>query len=243
LDGGNGVIVFVNSDDGDIILELLSSVATVYHWKGFEKPQNINTIQLSDNVAATYVGTYLYDGILAEVTRKPDGLYYWTQGQDVKMYFTSEKDFVNMEFLAEKSFLTNQNGTVIGFGRKVNGKEFSPAQKLKNLDTIKTNEGQLNSYAWHLIESKRFQAAIPYLQRAIELEPQEISAQLNLAHAYLWNQQYEKAIAAYQTYLATANMDRSLLKKNILQDFEYFDNMGFDKTLMEKLVIELKLKS
>jgi tetratricopeptide (TPR) repeat protein len=243
LEGGNGVIVFVNSDDGDIILELLASVAKVYDWKGFDKPQNINTIQIADNVAAKYVGTYLYDGVLAEVTKKEDGLYYWTQGQDVKMYFTSEKDFVNMEFLAEKSFLTNLTGMVTGFARKVNGKEFSPAQKLVSLDTIKTNEGQLNSYAWHLIETKRFQAAIPYLQRAMVLEPQDISVQLNLAHAYLWNQDFQKAVSVYQSYLATNNMDSSLLKKNILQDFEYFEKMGFDKTLMEKIIVALKLKS
>lgn len=159
------------------------------------------------------------------------------------MYFTSEKDFVNMEFLAEKSFLTNLNGTVIGFAIKVNGKEFSPVQKLTNLDTIKTNEGQLNSYAWHLIETKRFQTAIPYLQRAMELEPQDISVQLNLAYAYLWNQDFQKAVSVYQSYLATKNMDSSLLKKNLLQDFEYFEKMGFDKSVMEKLILALKLKS
>jgi cytochrome c-type biogenesis protein CcmH/NrfG len=75
------------------------------------------------------------------------------------------------------------------------------------------------------------------------LEPQDISAQLNLAHAYLWNQDFQKAVSVYQSYLATNNMDSSLLKKNILQDFEYFEKMGFDKTLMEKIIVELKLKS
>lgn len=35
VEGGNGVVVFVNSDDGNIILELLFSVAAAYKWKGF----------------------------------------------------------------------------------------------------------------------------------------------------------------------------------------------------------------
>lgn len=35
VEGGNGVVVLVNSDDGDIILELLFSVAAAYKWKGF----------------------------------------------------------------------------------------------------------------------------------------------------------------------------------------------------------------
>lgn len=35
VEGGDGLVVFVNSDDGDIIVELLNSVASVYGWKGF----------------------------------------------------------------------------------------------------------------------------------------------------------------------------------------------------------------
>ncbi len=35
VEGGDGFVAFVNSDDGDIIIELLNSVASVYGWKGF----------------------------------------------------------------------------------------------------------------------------------------------------------------------------------------------------------------
>ncbi len=35
VEGGDGLVIFVNSDDGDIIIELLNSVAAVYGWKGF----------------------------------------------------------------------------------------------------------------------------------------------------------------------------------------------------------------
>jgi CubicO group peptidase (beta-lactamase class C family) len=38
IDGGEGVVVMVNSDNGDIIPEIVNSVATVYHWKGFNTP-------------------------------------------------------------------------------------------------------------------------------------------------------------------------------------------------------------
>ncbi len=34
IEGGNGIMYIVNLDDGDIILELLNSVASVYNWKG-----------------------------------------------------------------------------------------------------------------------------------------------------------------------------------------------------------------
>lgn len=243
VDGGNGVAIFVNSDDGDIILELLNSVANVYHWKGFDLPHNISTKKIPDSLAMKYLGTYLYDGVLAEVTKKPDGLYFWTEGQDVKMYFTSDKDFVNMEFAAEKTFLTNNSGEVIGYGRIVNGKEFSPARKVTIVDTLKAKEGQLNSFAWHLMETKRFQEAIIYLNRAVNLAPEDISAKLNLAHAYLFNHAYDSAISHYKNYLNLTSQEGSILKSNIQQDFDYFKKIGLDKQLIEKVIIELQLKS
>jgi len=38
LTNGKGVVLFVNSEDGTILLELLNSVALVYDWEGFTKP-------------------------------------------------------------------------------------------------------------------------------------------------------------------------------------------------------------
>ena len=50
VEGGNGVSVFVNSDDGDIIAELLNSVASVYNWKGFDKPATVHTIKIPETL-------------------------------------------------------------------------------------------------------------------------------------------------------------------------------------------------
>ncbi|SMC42350.1 serine hydrolase domain-containing protein [Moheibacter sediminis] len=41
LTNGKGVVLFVNSEDGTILLELLNSIALVYDWEGFAKPQQI----------------------------------------------------------------------------------------------------------------------------------------------------------------------------------------------------------
>jgi CubicO group peptidase (beta-lactamase class C family) len=38
FDGGEGVVVMVNSDNGNILNEVLAGVATVYGWKGFYHP-------------------------------------------------------------------------------------------------------------------------------------------------------------------------------------------------------------
>jgi hypothetical protein len=39
LEGGNGVVVMVNSDNGAIMPEVVNSVAIVYGWKDFYKPE------------------------------------------------------------------------------------------------------------------------------------------------------------------------------------------------------------
>lgn len=38
LTNGKGVVLFVNSEDGTILLELLNSITLVYDWEGFAKP-------------------------------------------------------------------------------------------------------------------------------------------------------------------------------------------------------------
>jgi len=241
VEGGNGIIVFVNSDDGDIILELLNSVASVYNWKGFDKPVTVNTIKIPEPLKQQYVGVYLYDGIIAEVTKKLDGLHYWTNDQDAKMYFTSDRNFINLEFPSEKSFIVDGKGNVTGFSRKVNNVEYPPAKKLTSIDTLKANEGQINKFGWHLLETKRFDEAIAYLNRGIQLEPGNISAKAHLAHCYLFKNDYDKAIQLYKAFLAQKPGDQPSLKAMIKQDFDYFKDNKFDKVIMEKVSTALNL--
>ncbi|MFZ4548335.1 MAG: serine hydrolase [Bacteroidales bacterium] len=241
VEGGNGVVVFVNSDDGNIILELLNSVASVYNWKGFDKPKNINTVTVPDATNQKYLGVYLYEGKFAEVTKEKNGLVYWADGQTCKMYFTSQKDFINMEFPTEKSFLTDGLGNATGYARKLNGIEKLPATKVDRVDTIIANEGELNAFGWHLLETKRFAEAILFLNRATELEPNDNGAKNNLAHAYLFNNEYRKAIKLYQEFITKAPNDQAAQKTIIKDDFAYFLKNGFDETLIVKATADLKL--
>jgi CubicO group peptidase (beta-lactamase class C family) len=241
MEGGNGVAIVVNSDNGNIIPELLNSVAGVYNWNGFDKPSSITTWKINDTLLQKYAGVYLYDGLIADVSIKPDGLYFWTSGLDAKMYFTSDKDFINMEFQAEKSFLSDGQGNITGYARKVNGKEYAPAMKVNRVDTIMAMDGQLNNFGWHLLETKRYNEAITFLSRGIELEPNDIPAFGNLAHCFLFTNEYEKAIQMYNVFLAKKPDEAAYFKSTIKQDFDYFRGKGFDKALMDKATADLHL--
>ena len=118
-----------------------------------------------------------------------------------------------MEFPTEKSFLTDGLGNVTGYARKLNNEVKPPATKVMSVDTIKANEGELNSFGWHLLETKRFAEAILYLKRATALEPNDNSAINNLAHAYLFNNEYEKAIKFYQAFISKAPNEQIASKK------------------------------
>ncbi|RYX99697.1 tetratricopeptide repeat protein, partial [bacterium] len=55
----------------------------------------------------------------------------------------------------------------------------------------------MNSLGWHLLETKEFDKAIAYLNRGKELEPNNTSLAINLAHSYLFHNEYDKAIQLY----------------------------------------------
>jgi CubicO group peptidase (beta-lactamase class C family) len=241
VEGGNGVVIFVNSDDGNIILELLNSVASVYDWKGFDKPLNVNTVKVPDLISQNYCGVYIYEGKIAEITTKKDGLYFWAENQNCKMYFTTEKDFINIEFLTEKSFIFDSLGNTIGYKRKVNGTEFPPAFKFNKTDTLKAKPEQMNAFAWHLIETKRFDESILYLKRELELVPDDHTAMDYLAHCYLFKNDYNKAIVLYNDYLGKQVEDSSSLKDMLKWEFDFFQKKGFDKALIKKAKMELNL--
>jgi CubicO group peptidase (beta-lactamase class C family) len=58
-DDGNGVVVMTNTNDGQIINEIINSVAIIYKWKGFYKPvMTLTKISLDNAVLESYVGKY-----------------------------------------------------------------------------------------------------------------------------------------------------------------------------------------
>ena len=58
LEGGNGVVIMVNGEDFEIIAEVLNSVAQVYGWKDFYKPQFKKLTSVPEDVLRQYAGDY-----------------------------------------------------------------------------------------------------------------------------------------------------------------------------------------
>lgn len=99
----------------------------------------------------------------------------------------------------------------------------------------------MNSFGWHLLESKRFAEAILFFRRGIELEPNDNGIINNLAHCYLFNNEYDKAIKLYQEFIAKAPNEQVAQKNTIKDDLTYFQKNGFDKIQIAKATADLKL--
>jgi len=242
VEGGDGVVVYVNSDNRSIIQEVINSVATVYKWKDFYDATVKSEVTVPESVLAKYTGVYMFDDVLTAIFKKEDGYYYLSDNVYAKMYFTTEKSFFNEEFQTEKTFLMDTAGNVTGFSRQINGKFYPTAVKVTDVGTLKVAPGQINNMGWYLLENKQYNTAIAFFKKGILLDPKDVAAIGNLGHAYLFNNEYDKAIAQYKEFLSKVKELNPELTNMISNDFITFKSMGFDRSLMDKVFTDLKIK-
>jgi CubicO group peptidase (beta-lactamase class C family) len=233
LTNGKGVALFVNSDDGHVLLELLNSIALVYDWPGFKKPEQISTVPVHDTITSKYIGEYILDGWLSEIKKEKDGLYLWTDGFNSKMYFTSPTTFRNIELGGTKAFTFDSAGALIGYSNTINGRLRASGQKIISLDTLKPRPGQSGVLGRHLLETKNYDKAIGFLSKGLAIEPSDSSLVKNLAHSFLFKGDFTKAMELYRQYLKSGHTVNEL-SKSLKDDFEYFRNAGFDHSVIKK---------
>jgi CubicO group peptidase (beta-lactamase class C family) len=241
LTNGKGAAIFANSDDGNVMFELLNSIALLYNWEGFSKPEQITTVPVNDTFTTKYVGEYITDGFFSEIKKEKDGLYFWTDGISSKMYFTSATDFRNIELGGTKTFTFDNAGTLTGYSNTINGRLRATGQKIATLDTLKPRPGQWDSFGWHFLETKNYDKAIRYLSTGLIREPSGTWLVKNLAHAYLFKGDFAKAMELYRQYIQSAQKDNEW-SKTLKYDFEHFRKLGMDPSLIQKARENLSLQ-
>lgn len=247
MDEGYGVVIFLNTDDGRLLYDVISSVAKAYNWKNFyrepqKKELENGEVKVPDNILEKYKGIYLYDGQWASVEWKNGEPYFFTDGRPAKMYFTSNTRFINREFQAVKEFETNKKGKVTGYKRTVDGKEFPKAVKVEDPSKLNLPGYLLADIGWHLMEIKHYDESIAYFKRGIELYPEDLNAQLNLAHVYLLNNDYKHAIAIYQKNAGKMIRPEYTWEDGLKSDYMYFREHRYDTKGFDQVFTELKLE-
>ena len=98
LEGGDGVVVMVNSDNGGILNEIIAGVATVYGWTGFYHPATKTVFALPAERLPDYEGRYQFRGkrpLVLAVGVQGDHLLLkqaW-DGQEIAFYPSSDTTF------------------------------------------------------------------------------------------------------------------------------------------------------
>jgi CubicO group peptidase (beta-lactamase class C family) len=245
MEGGNGVVVMVNSGSSTgLIQEIVNSVATVYNWKGFYQPIYKKTMTVPDSTMQKYVGVYRVAGEdrFTIITKKEEGYSLFADGIYDKIYFTNGTDFFNEAFPTEKHFLMDASGDVTGYSRTLNGVPQPSLVKVLNPATLTGREDFFGTIGWTFLENKNCNEAIKYLKRGLELYPNSLTMEMNLAHCYLFKNDYPAALKIYKGHLkenVTADIKWTEMIKS---DFVFFKNYKFDKSGMDKIFSELKLE-
>jgi len=104
LQNGKGAVIMVNSNNTQIIFEILNAIASVYNWKNFYQPQLKATVNLTDSLLSAYQGEYVFEniGVSFSVQKEGNALYLKSKSANdpypdmsEQMYpYTSEKFFL-----------------------------------------------------------------------------------------------------------------------------------------------------
>jgi CubicO group peptidase (beta-lactamase class C family) len=115
LEGGNGVVVMVNSDDGSIMNEIMNSVAKVYNFKGLYRSKVYKEVAVDSTVLQSYVGKYeMRPGFNLSITREGNKLYGQATGQGkLDLFAEAQNKFFLKIAPIEIEFIKNDKGEVV----------------------------------------------------------------------------------------------------------------------------------
>jgi CubicO group peptidase (beta-lactamase class C family) len=243
LEDGYGVAIFLNSDNGRLFMDVINSVAKAYNWKNFyREPKQVKSIDVAHETLKTYEGIYLYDDSWAAIGQKDKAFHFFTDGRRAKMYFTTPTQFVNEEFQAVKTMITDAKGTITGYARTVNDKEYPPARKIVNLDTAQLTNPVLMGIGWYYFDNQQYQESLAAFKRAVQLYPDDLNMHMNLAHLHLFNGDYGSALAIHQAHLKELIRPDFSWVDSLKEDYNYFKNNRYDLKMLDRLFAELKIE-
>jgi hypothetical protein len=121
LEGGDGVVIMTNGENFGILEELINSVARVYGWKDFFKPEFKKVLKLPREDLDNFVGSFKIINDTVAVSICGDELCISQGGQTFKMIFTNIDEFTVRE-VPSASFkaIRNEKGFVESLELKQN---------------------------------------------------------------------------------------------------------------------------
>ncbi|MCI0691639.1 serine hydrolase [candidate division KSB1 bacterium] len=226
---GYGAVVMVNSDNGQIMNEILRSIAKAYQWDDY-LPEPYEIVAVDSKLLVNYVGRYLVnpDRVL-NVTKENDKLFAEpTQSLKIELFPIAENVFIRKDAPIQYSFLKNMNGKIdtvkissqsspslaprlaqdfkIPYDHLLAG-HFDVAVeayrqiKQEQPNNVAVDEGRINGLGYELLRQKKYAAAIAVFKLNVELHPQSSNTYDSLGEGYMMNGDKELAIENYKKSL------------------------------------------
>ncbi len=243
MEGGYGVVVFLNSENGQLLGDVINSIAKAYNWENFyTEPRRVKSIEVPDTMLETYEGIYVFDDTWAAIGKKGNDFHFYTGGTYANMYFETPNRFVNEEFQAVKTLFKDENGKVTGYTRSVNGQEYPPAIRATRLDTMQLSNQTWGEIGWYYFEMQQYAASIAAYLRGSELDAKDLVMQINLAHAYLYSGEYSHALGIYKTHLNESIRPGYTGVDQLTDDYLYLKEIKYDVSAFDQVFKDLKIK-
>jgi CubicO group peptidase (beta-lactamase class C family) len=228
-DKGYGAVVMVNSDNGQIISEILRAVANEYGWEDF-LPQPVVPFPVEAKRLDDYAGRFQVnpDRVLT-ITRDGGKLYAQpTDTPKTELIPISETTFIRTDENVRYTFLRSDDGKFESVNIRFEGGETRAGRMAKDAAipyellmsgrhgeaveayrTIKRDkprnvsvaEDRLNRLGYSLLEQKKVAEAIAVFKLNVEFYPQSANVYDSLGEAYMVKGDRELAITNYKKSL------------------------------------------
>jgi tetratricopeptide (TPR) repeat protein len=110
------------------------------------------------------------------------------------------------------------------------------AQLTTVLSSEKATASDFNGMGYSYLMTKQFAKAIRYFKMAEQLDDTDLLVKINLAHAYLFNDDFKSAKAIYKEYQAQNVSDSLSWKQKVTEDFAFFTTKGFSNTDFDRVL-------
>lgn len=226
---GYGAVVMVNSDNGQILEEVLRGIAREYSWDEFLPPVT-EIISLETTKLDEYTGRFRVNPDRVLTIAREEGKLFATPTADVKFELLPIADgtFVRRDQPVKYSFAksdTGISGLVLSLPRgpattapKVSAEALIPFEHLKAGNIDKAMEGyreikratpdnnavtedRLNQLGYGFLRAKKLPEALAYFKLNVEFYPKSWNVYDSLAEGYMENGEKELAIANFKKSL------------------------------------------
>ncbi|MEK6407730.1 MAG: serine hydrolase [Acidobacteriota bacterium] len=218
---GYGAAIMVNSDNGQIMNEILRGIAREYQWEDF-LPQPADVVSVDSKKLDDYVGRFQVNPDRVLTMIKENGKLYAqpTQSPRLDLFPISETEFLRTDANVRYTFVRSAEGNVdlvrirfdgggseapriskdvmIPYELLMAGKVAEAIEAYKKIKreqpaNVAVAEARLNDLGYSLLREKKLVEAIAVLKVNAELYPQSSNAYDSLGEAYMENG--DKALA------------------------------------------------